>query len=109
MELEVRLYLHSQVELFWVRCIWRNKILHWHGIGNGPVKLITKRMRYPLPQVDEMFDGIAKGKIFSRLDLNSGYHQLRVAEADVNKTAFVCPMGQLEFLASPSFSTRLFA
>ncbi|MEL7520270.1 MAG: RNase H-like domain-containing protein, partial [Cyanobacteria bacterium J06553_1] len=43
----------------------------------------------------------------SRLDVKSGYHKLRVAEADVEKTAFVCPMGQFEFLAAPFGLTNL--
>lgn len=42
------------------------------------VNLISKRVRYPLPRIDEIFDDMAAGKIFSRLDLKGGYHQLRV-------------------------------
>jgi hypothetical protein len=49
---------------------------------------ITIKNRYPLPLIQEIFDTVGGSKIFSLIDLRSGYHQIRVAEEDVPKTAF---------------------
>jgi transposase InsO family protein len=58
---------------------------------------ITVRDRYPLPRIDDLLDRIARCKLFSSLDLQSGYHQIRIAEADVPKTAFTTPIGHFQF------------
>ena len=62
---------------------------------------ITQRNRYPLPRVDEMFDTLSKAKIFSSLDLKSGYNQMRIKEGDEHKTAFLTRYGLFEFLVLP--------
>nr|GEW05730.1 hypothetical protein [Tanacetum cinerariifolium] len=49
---------------------------------------ITVRNRYPLPRINDLFDQLQGAKFFSKIDLRSGYHQLRVKEQDVSKTAF---------------------
>src|SRR4029077_7740952 len=49
---------------------------------------ITIKNRYPLPLVDELFDRVRGAKYFSKLDLRSGYHQVRIHPDDVHKTAF---------------------
>ncbi|GJZ63102.1 retrotransposon protein, putative, ty3-gypsy subclass [Tanacetum coccineum] len=54
---------------------------------------ITVRNRYPLPRIDDLFDQLQGAKFFSKIDLRSGYHQLRVKEQDVSKTAFRTPDG----------------
>ncbi|KAJ9514191.1 hypothetical protein QJQ45_002279 [Haematococcus lacustris] len=58
---------------------------------------LTVRDRYPLPRIDDLFDKLAGKRIFSSLDLQSGYHQIRITEEDVPKTAFLTPMGQFQF------------
>ena len=59
---------------------------------------ITKRNRYPLPRIDELLDRLSKAKIFSKIDLKSGYNLVRIAEGDEWKTAFRTRYGAYEFL-----------
>ena len=63
-------------------------------------KVIVKNS-YPLPRIDDLFDRLAGAKYFSRIDLRSGYHQIRIAQGDEEKTACRTRYGSFEFLVMP--------
>jgi hypothetical protein len=59
---------------------------------------VTIKNKYPLPRIDDLFDQLKGAKYFSKIDLRSGYFQLKIRESDIPKTAFVTHYGQFEFI-----------
>ena len=62
---------------------------------------VTIKNKYPLPRIDDLFDQLKDAKYFSKIDLRSGYYQLKIWLSDIPKTAFVTRYGQYEFTVIP--------
>jgi hypothetical protein len=62
---------------------------------------VTVKNRYPLPRIDDLFDRLLGAKVFSSIDLRSGYYQIGIAQGDEEKTACRTRYGSYEFLVMP--------
>ena len=62
---------------------------------------VTIKNRYPLPRIDDLFDQLRGARVYSKIDLRTGYHQLRVREADIPKTTFRMRYGRFKFTVMP--------
>ena len=62
---------------------------------------VTIKNRYPLPRIDDLFDQLRGARVYSKIDLRTGYHQLRVREANIPKTTFRTRYGHFEFIVMP--------
>jgi hypothetical protein len=58
---------------------------------------VTIKNKYPLPRIEDLFDQLRGASVFSKIDLRSGYHQLRIRPTDILKTAFITKYGLYEF------------
>ena len=58
---------------------------------------VTIKNKYPLPRIDDLFDQLSGAKIFSKIDLRTGYHQLKIKKEDIPKTAFTTHYGLYEY------------
>ena len=65
------------------------------------IKKVTLKNKYPLPRIDDLFDQLQSVFVFSKIDLRSEYHQLRIREEDIPKIAFRTRYGHYEFLVMP--------
>nr|GEW78871.1 hypothetical protein [Tanacetum cinerariifolium] len=73
----------------------------WMCIDYREMKKLTVKNRYPLPKIDDLFDQLQESSVYSKIDMRSGYHQLRVREEDISKIAFRTRCGHYEFQVIP--------
>jgi hypothetical protein len=59
---------------------------------------VTVKNKYPMPRIEDLFDQLRGASVFSKIDLRSGYHQLRIRPTDIPKTAFITKYGLYEFM-----------
>jgi hypothetical protein len=62
---------------------------------------MTIKNKYPLPRINDLFDQVGGANIFSKLDLRSGYHKVRIKDEDINKTGFWTRYGHYKFVVMP--------
>jgi hypothetical protein len=63
-----------------------------------PLNVVTIKNKYPLPHIDVLFDQLVGARVFSKIDLRSGYHQIKIHPCDIPKTIFSARYGVYEYL-----------
>jgi hypothetical protein len=66
-----------------------------------PLNEVTIKNKYPLPRIDILFNQLTRARVFSKIDLRSGYHQIRIRPEDIPKTAFTTRYGLFDKCSSP--------
>ena len=109
---ELRNQVETLLEQGWIRPSSRpygspvifvlKKNLYWRMcISYRALNKITVNNRYPLPRIEELLDRLHRVQYFSKINLHSGYHQIRVRESDIAKTAVMTRYGSFGYLVMP--------
>jgi hypothetical protein len=98
-ELLEKRFIHPSSITWWASMIFVSKkdgtqklCMDYHALNEVIIK-----NKYPLPRIDDLFDQLHNVWVFSKIDLQSGYHQLKIRECDIPKTAFVLRFGLYEY------------
>ena len=78
----------------------------WMCIDYQKINKVTVKNKYPLTRIEDLFDQLKGAGVFSKIDLRSRYHMLRVKDVDVRKTTFRIRYGHYEFLVMPFWLTN---
>jgi hypothetical protein len=70
-------------------------------VDYGSLNEVTIKNKYPIPWIEDLFDQMKGASVFSKIDLRSGYHQLKIRESDFPKTAFHTQYGLYEYTVMP--------
>jgi hypothetical protein len=70
----------------------RRMCIHYRALNE-----VTIKNKYPLPKIEDLFDQLRGASVFSKIDLRSGYHQLRIRPLNIPKTTFITKYGLYEF------------
>jgi len=70
----------------------------WMCVDYRPLNAVNIKNKYPLPHIDILFDQLPRAKVFSKIDLRLGYHQIKIRPEDIPKTAFSTRYGLYEYL-----------
>ena len=70
----------------------------WMCVDYRPLNAVIVKSKYPLPRIDTLFDQLAGAKVFSKINLRSGYHQIKIRPHDIPKIAFSTRYGLYEYL-----------
>jgi hypothetical protein len=73
----------------------------WMCVDYRPLNAVTIKNKYPLPWIDILFDQLSKAKVFSKIDMRSGYHQIKIRPQDKPKIAFLPDMVCTSILSCP--------
>ena len=105
--------LKSQLQDLLYKCFIRPSVSPWSAPmlfvkkKDGPMRLCidykelnkrTVKNKYPLPRIEDLFDLLREATVFSKIDLRSGYHQIKIKNDDIPKTAFQTRYGHYEFV-----------
>jgi hypothetical protein len=74
-----------------------------------PLNAVTIKNKYPLPCIDILFDQLARAQVFSKIDLHSGYHQIKIRAEEIPKTTFTTRYGLIEYLIMSFSLTNVLA
>jgi hypothetical protein len=86
----------------------KDKTLHL-CIDYRPLNVVTVKNKYSLPHIDPLFDQLIGAQVFSKIDLRFGYHQIKIHEEDIPRTAFSTQYGLYEYLVMSFGLTRALA
>jgi hypothetical protein len=93
-------YIHPSISPWGCSTLFvekKDKELHL-CVDYHPLNAVTIKNNYPLPRIDILFDQLATAQVFSKIDLRSGYHQIKICAEDIPKTAFTTRYGLFEYL-----------